>query len=189
MAVAVGSAAILASLTGDALAAEEITCQEELGGADPNIVFVVACVIEAVALTGAATGGILARQRKQELEVINSQLRQINISLRRQARMESYAPGLTYAPVGGPALVATRSAPPESESQEWSSGEVMRRLKSGKRYLRERDPAEAAKQFELALSLARSEGEASAEKKAARGLGNSHNSHACIHACVKECRH
>ena len=57
MAVAVGSAAIMAASGGDALAAEEITCQEELGGADPNIVFVVACVVEALALTGAATGG------------------------------------------------------------------------------------------------------------------------------------
>ena len=47
----------MAASGGDALAAEEITCQEELGGADPNIVFVVACVVEALALTGAATGG------------------------------------------------------------------------------------------------------------------------------------
>ena len=109
--------------------------------------------------------------------MINSQLRQINISLRRQARVESYAPGLSYAPVGGPALVATRSAPPENDG---SPGEVMRRLKSGKRFLREREPAEAAKEFQLALSLARSEGEAMAEKKAARGLGNSHRS-------LKEC--
>ena len=77
--------------------------------------------------------GILARQRKQELEVINSQLRQINISLRRQARVESYAPGLSYAPVGGPApleeRVATRSAPRKTDG---AKEEVMRRLKEGK---------------------------------------------------------
>lgn len=45
--------------------------------------------------------GILARQRKVELEKINAQLRQINVNLRRQSRLETYAPNLTYAPVGG----------------------------------------------------------------------------------------
>ena len=44
--------------------------------------------------------GLLARQRKEELKRLNNQLRQINTALRRQAHIESFAPGLTYAPVG-----------------------------------------------------------------------------------------
>lgn len=46
------------------------------------------------------TSGLLARQRKGELQRVNEQLRQINAALRRQAKIESYAPTLSYAPVG-----------------------------------------------------------------------------------------
>lgn len=43
--------------------------------------------------------GFSARQRKDEVERLNEQLRKINISLRQQARSGTiYAPGLTYAP-------------------------------------------------------------------------------------------
>ena len=42
---------------------------------------------------GALVGGVSARQRKVELEEVNEKLRQINISLRQQARA-----GVTYAP-------------------------------------------------------------------------------------------
>ena len=43
--------------------------------------------------------GFSARQRKQELERLNEQLRKINLNLRQQARAGTvYAPGLTYAP-------------------------------------------------------------------------------------------
>lgn len=39
-------------------------------------------------------GGITARQRKEELERLNEQLRKINLSLRQQARAGTvYAPG------------------------------------------------------------------------------------------------
>lgn len=42
-----------------------------------------------------------ARQRKNELERLNEQLRKINTSLRKQARAGTlYAPGLTYIPPG-----------------------------------------------------------------------------------------
>ncbi|KAE8688633.1 Protein FLUORESCENT IN BLUE LIGHT [Hibiscus syriacus] len=54
-----------------------------------------------VSLIGATVGGLLARQRKGELQRVNEQLRQINAALRRQAKIESYAPSLSYAPVGG----------------------------------------------------------------------------------------
>ena len=50
-------------------------------------------ITEAVALLGATVGGISARQRKAELEEVNEKLRQINISLRQQARA-----GVVYAP-------------------------------------------------------------------------------------------
>ena len=45
--------------------------------------------------------GVTARQRKNELERLNEQLRKINTSLRKQARAGTlYAPGLTYIPPG-----------------------------------------------------------------------------------------
>jgi hypothetical protein len=62
--------------------------------------------------------GVTARQRKDELERLNEQLRKINMSLRQQARAGTlYAPGLTYVPPslgGGGApegAVATMLAP------------------------------------------------------------------------------
>jgi len=56
-------------------------------------------ITEFVALLGALIGGIAARQRKDEVERLNEQLRKINYQLRQQARAGmSYAPGLTYAP-------------------------------------------------------------------------------------------
>jgi len=43
--------------------------------------------------------GFSARQRKDEVERLNDQLRKINLSLRQQAKAGTiYAPGLTYAP-------------------------------------------------------------------------------------------
>ncbi|KAK9843024.1 hypothetical protein WJX74_005765 [Apatococcus lobatus] len=56
-------------------------------------------ITELIALTGALVGGFSARSRKREVEVLNDQLRKINMSLRQQARSGTvYAPGLTYAP-------------------------------------------------------------------------------------------
>jgi len=73
-------------------------------------------ITEFVALVGALVGGIAARQRKEELERLNEQLRKINMSLRQQARAGTiYAPGLTYAPPSdgtSPTTVAmSRTAP------------------------------------------------------------------------------
>ena len=43
--------------------------------------------------------GVTARQRKRELEVLNEQLRKINLNLRQQARASTiYTPGLNFAP-------------------------------------------------------------------------------------------
>ena len=62
-------------------------------------------ITEAVALLGATVGGVSARQRKVELEEVNEKLRQINISLRQQARAGVvYAPGTRRYSVGGAAL-------------------------------------------------------------------------------------
>jgi len=59
-------------------------------------------ITELFALVGAVVGGVAARQRKDELERLNEQLRKINLSLRQQARAGTlYAPGLTYAPPVG----------------------------------------------------------------------------------------
>ena len=56
-------------------------------------------ITEAVALIGALVGGISARQRKSEVELLNEKLRRVNLSLRQQARAGTlYAPGLRYAP-------------------------------------------------------------------------------------------
>lgn len=42
--------------------------------------------------------GVTARQRKRELEVLNEQLRKINLNLRQQARASTiYTPGLNFA--------------------------------------------------------------------------------------------
>lgn len=181
--VALFAASIVTFVTSTevARAAEEISCKEEFGGADPNTVFIVACVAEFLALTGAAVGGILARQRKQEVELINAQLRQINISLRKQARVESYAPSLTYAPVGATSVASrttgTATAVRESEVSEsppTEKDEAIRLLKAGKRCLREQNPREAVVKFEAALKLAKKVGDKVEEKKAARGLGASY---------------
>lgn len=64
-------------------------------------------ITELIALVGALVGGIVARQRKQEAERLNEQLRKINMQLRQQARAGTmYAPGLSYAPAGGGAGAA-----------------------------------------------------------------------------------
>lgn len=56
-------------------------------------------ITELITLIGALVGGFVARQRKEELERLNEQLRRINLSLRQNARAGIvYAPGLTYAP-------------------------------------------------------------------------------------------
>ena len=52
-------------------------------------------ITELVLATGALVGGITARQRGQEMERLNEQLRKINMSLRQQARAGTvYAPGV-----------------------------------------------------------------------------------------------
>ncbi|KAH8932507.1 hypothetical protein BDL97_19G076600 [Sphagnum fallax] len=166
MAVLAGSSLLLEPNA--ARAAESLTdaCTEIAGGNGSTLI-VIACVVEAVALTGAAVGGIIARQRKNELERINAQLRQINVNLRRQSRVESYAPSLTYAPVGAGRMMEmpVRSDPTRDE--------LMQRLKGGKRLLREQKPAQAFLEFEEALDIARQLKDTVEEKKAARGLGAS----------------
>lgn len=109
--------------------------------------------------------GVTARQRKNELEKINAQLRQINVNLRKQSRVESYAPSLTYAPVGSSrgSVLPTRTEPLRDE--------LMQYLKGGKRMLREHNPAAAFVEFEKALPLARQLDDPVEEKKAVRGLG------------------
>lgn len=120
----------------------------------------------AVALIGATVGGLLARQRKEELQKLNEQLRQINAALRRQAKIESYAPTLSYAPVG--------SRIPETEViVDPGKAELISRLKSGKNYLRNLDPVKAYTEFKEALELAQKLKDPVEEKKAARGLGAS----------------
>ncbi|CAG9461586.1 unnamed protein product [Pedinophyceae sp. YPF-701] len=59
-------------------------------------------ITEAVALVGAAVGGISARNKRAELQRVTEQLRTINYELRNQARAGMvYAPGLSYAPPTG----------------------------------------------------------------------------------------
>ncbi|KAG2315695.1 hypothetical protein Bca4012_066505 [Brassica carinata] len=123
-------------------------------------------VLLLVALVGATVGGLLARQRKGELQRLNEQLRQINTALRRQAKIESYAPGLSYAPVG--------ARIPESEIiVDPKKQELISRLKTGKTFLRNQELEKAFSEFKIALELAQSLGDPIEEKKAARGLGAS----------------
>ncbi|CAN6244902.1 unnamed protein product [Urochloa humidicola] len=119
----------------------------------------------AVALIGAAVGGLLARRRKEELKRLNNQLRQINTALRRQAKIESFAPGLTYAPVG---RITETDVIVDPRKQQLVSN-----LKNGKNYMRNQDLDKAVVEFRTALELAESIGDRFEEKKAARGLGAS----------------
>ncbi|XP_020110148.1 protein FLUORESCENT IN BLUE LIGHT, chloroplastic-like [Ananas comosus] len=119
----------------------------------------------AVAMIGATVTGLLARQRREELERVNDQLRQINTALRRQAKIESYAPSLTYAPVG---RIAESEVIVDPNKQE-----LMRILKTGKKFLRNQELDKAFVEFKAAFELAQSLGEHLEEKKAARGLGAS----------------
>ncbi|KAL5728540.1 hypothetical protein ACHQM5_001613 [Ranunculus cassubicifolius] len=119
-----------------------------------------------VALIGATVGGLVARQRKGELQRLNTQLRQINAALRRQAKIESYAPTLSYAPVGG--RIAEDDVIVDSRKND-----LITKLKSGKNLLRNQAPEKAFMEFKTALELAREVKEPLEEKKAARGLGAS----------------
>ncbi|GLJ19135.1 hypothetical protein SUGI_0343660 [Cryptomeria japonica] len=118
-----------------------------------------------IALIGATVGGLLARQRRFELERLNSQLRQINTALRRQVRIESYAPNLSYAPVGRTSEIETKT--------DTRRDEMMSKLREGKKALRFNNPKKAFEEFKAALEIAESLGDATEAKKAARGLGAS----------------
>ncbi|RCV07056.1 hypothetical protein SETIT_1G213400v2 [Setaria italica] len=119
----------------------------------------------AVALIGAAVGGLLARRRKEELKRLNNQLRQINTALRRQAQIESFAPGLTYAPVKRTTETDVVVDPRKQQ--------LVSNLRNGKNYMRNQDLDKAVVEFRTALELAESIGDRFEEKKAARGLGAS----------------
>ncbi|XP_073274418.1 protein FLUORESCENT IN BLUE LIGHT, chloroplastic-like isoform X2 [Primulina huaijiensis] len=119
-----------------------------------------------VALIGATVGGLLARQRRGELKRLNEQLRQINTALRRQAKIESYAPSLSYVPVSGRI--------PENEIiVDERKQDLISRLKNGKNFLRNQDLENAFFEFKSALELAQKLEDPIEEKKAARGLGAS----------------
>ncbi|KAJ9559764.1 hypothetical protein OSB04_004924 [Centaurea solstitialis] len=120
-----------------------------------------------VALTGATVGGLVARQRKGELQRLNEQLRQINTALKRQAKIESYAPTLSYAPVGA-SKIAGNEVIVDPRKQD-----LVSRLKNGKNFLRNQDPDNAFLEFKAALDLSKTIKNPIEEKKAARGLGAS----------------
>ena len=108
--------------------------------------------------------GLLARQRKEELKRLNNQLRQINTALRRQAQIESFAPGLTYAPVGRTTETDVVVDPRKQQ--------LVTNLRNGKNYMRNQELDKAVAEFKIALELAESIGDRFEQKKAARGLGS-----------------
>ncbi|KAL6649421.1 hypothetical protein ACP70R_013645 [Stipagrostis hirtigluma subsp. patula] len=122
----------------------------------------------AIAMIGATVGGhgLLARQRRGELKRLNDQLRQINAALRRQAKIESYAPALSYAPVGNKVPESEVIVDPQKER-------LVSYLRTGKNHLRNQAPDKAFPEFKAAFDLAQSLGDHVEEKKAARGLGAS----------------
>ncbi|RLM94088.1 protein FLUORESCENT IN BLUE LIGHT, chloroplastic-like [Panicum miliaceum] len=97
---------------------------------------------------------------------LNDQLRQINAAPRRQAKFESYAPALSYAPVGSKKPESDVIVDPQKERQ-------IAYLRTGKNYLRNQTPDKAFPEFKAALDLAQALGDHVEEKKAARGLGAS----------------
>ncbi|KAL4584437.1 hypothetical protein LXL04_009038 [Taraxacum kok-saghyz] len=123
-------------------------------------------VLLLVALIGATVGGLVARQRKAELERLNEQLRQINTALKRQAKIESYAPALSYAP-------AAIKVPENEVFVDPRKQELISHLKNGKNFLRNQNPENAFFEFKTALDLAQNIKDPIEEKKAARGLGAS----------------
>ncbi|XP_020232201.1 protein FLUORESCENT IN BLUE LIGHT, chloroplastic [Cajanus cajan] len=124
-------------------------------------------VLLAVALIGATVGGLLARQRRNELQRVNEQLIQINTALRKQAKIESYAPSLSYAPIGSGRI-------PDNEIiVDPKKQELIAKLKNGKNFLRNQQPDKAFTEFKNALELAQNMTDSIEEKKAARGLGAS----------------
>nr|GLL36909.1 protein FLUORESCENT IN BLUE LIGHT, chloroplastic-like isoform X1 [Ipomoea trifida] len=119
-----------------------------------------------VSLIGATVGGLLARQRKGELKRLNEQLLQINAALKRQAKIESYAPSLSYAPAGARIPESEVIVDPRKE-------QLLSCLRSGKSFLRNQGPKQAFSEFKKALDLAKDLKDSIEEKKAARGLGAS----------------
>lgn len=108
--------------------------------------------------------GLLARQRKGELKRLNEQLLQINAALKRQAKIESYAPSLSYAPAGARIPESEVIVDPRKE-------QLLSCLRSGKSFLRNQGPKQAFSEFKKALDLAKDLKDSIEEKKAARGLG------------------
>ncbi|KAH1149373.1 hypothetical protein AAZX31_16G009200 [Glycine max] len=124
-------------------------------------------ILLAVALIGATVGGLLARQRRNELQRVNEQLIQINAALRKQAKIESYAPSLSYAPIGGGRILDNEIIVDPKKQ------ELISKLKNGKNFLRNQQPDKAFTEFKNALELAQNLKDPIEEKKAARGLGAS----------------
>ncbi|KAF9616052.1 hypothetical protein IFM89_028518 [Coptis chinensis] len=87
-------------------------------------------------------------------------------ALRRQAKIESYAPSLSYAPVG--ARISEDEVIIDSRKHD-----LILRLKAGKNFLRNQDPDKAFEEFKIALELAQDLKDPVEEKKAARGIGAS----------------
>lgn len=111
------------------------------------------------------SSGLLARQRRNELQRVNEQLIQINAALRKQAKIESYAPSLSYAPIGGGRI-------PDNEIiVDPKKQELISKLKNGKNFLRNQQLDKAFTEFKNALELAQNLQDPIEEKKAARGLG------------------
>ncbi|RRT53324.1 hypothetical protein B296_00048680 [Ensete ventricosum] len=102
---------------------------------------------------------------RDELKRLNDQLRQINEALRRQAKIESYAPSLSYAPVS---RIKETDVIVDPRKQQ-----LLASLRTGKNFLRNQNLDEAFAQFKEAFELAQSMGDHLEEKKAARGLGAS----------------
>ncbi|KAG6485637.1 hypothetical protein ZIOFF_054200 [Zingiber officinale] len=132
---------------------------------EPDKTYMKMPLLFAIAVIGATVSGLLARTRKDELKRLNSQLRQINEALRRQAKIEAYAPGLSYAPVG---RIKETEIIVDPEKQQ-----LLTILRTGKNFLRNQDPKKAFILFKEAFDLAQSLEDHAEEKKAARGLGAS----------------
>ncbi|KAK9800908.1 hypothetical protein WJX73_009849 [Symbiochloris irregularis] len=157
-------------------------------------------ITELIALTGAIIGGVTSKQRKDEVEALNDQLRKINLNLRQQARVSTiYTPGLNFAQRNQPSTDSFtlppgmgngQSAPANGESaavavapqprnvllsmdEDEQSPEVRQcvsALREGKRLLREKQGASAMVRFEKAHMLAKGAKEALYERRSVRGL-------------------
>lgn len=129
---------------------------------------------QTVGFIGAAVTGLSLRERKREVEELNTRLVQVNKQLREKARSSQTA--LQHATSGGSSEEGDSAGAASAVPDDPTTEKVLTTLRAAKSMLKLRDSTGAKAQFEQALALVQQH-EASlespwkAKRKALRGLG------------------